>query len=111
MEGTNVRMKGPGRTAEQATRIVADFLTSTSAFNLVGAWARPVAARRKGDAWGVRMDVGALVNRILEFGGDGATGGGREWGRKGREGDAPRRFGWVRPAAEPLSRERAQDAS
>ena len=82
MEGTNVRMKGPVRTAEQATRIVADFLTSTSAFNLVGAWARPVAAKRKRDAWIVRMDVGALVKRILEFEVDAATGEVREYGPK-----------------------------
>ena len=82
MAATNLRAKGAVRTAEQATRIVADFLTSTSAFNLVGAWARPISARLKGSAWLVRMDVGALVKRVLEFEVDAATGEVREYGPK-----------------------------
>ncbi len=82
MAATTVKMKGPVRSADQATRIVTDFLMNTGAFGMLGAWARPIAARRKGDAWLVRMDVGILVERVLEFEVDAATGEVRQYGPK-----------------------------
>ncbi len=74
MAATTLGPKGPVRTGEQATRIVADFLTNTSVFGLVSAWARPVSARRRQHVWLVRMDVGALVERVIEFEVDTSTG-------------------------------------